>query len=47
MMTKVILGILAIANLFIAFTYVIDNDIAHVIFHCAIFVCLILSLAIH
>lgn len=43
-MTEDILGILIVANLLIAVTYAIDNDIAHTIFHCAIVICLMLSL---
>ena len=46
-MINIILGILVIANLLIAFTYYIGNDIAHTIFHFAIVICLMLSLTIH
>lgn len=41
-MMNVVLGILAIANLLIAFNYAIDKDVARTIIHCAIFMCLML-----
>ena len=44
MMTKVILGIFAIANLLLAFSYSKDRDVSRVIISCTTAICVMMAL---